>query len=231
MVYNYIFRLAFGCRNPTRLLSSETMTNPVIPAPYATPRLARNRSYANSARKGALMAVRNTTDSDFVAHFTKGADAQNNLIEILNMSTIRAHSIQWINREAVCFTECPWSSLLTHVGRYSPFGIGFSKSHVFAAGGGPVYYVRADHWEKQRWDNHIKTFATPFWPSYRVSRPSTSNLLNGQTVDFSHEREWRVPHNFAFSPDQVKFIVLPDYGTMAAFPKIHKDAIGRHKLS
>ena len=51
-----------------------------------------------------------------------------------------------------------------------------------------------------------------------------------QTVDYSHEREWRVPHDLPFEYSDVKFIILNDYHDMAAFPKHLKDAIGRDKF-
>ncbi|MBC6428751.1 MAG: hypothetical protein GDA55_05940 [Cellvibrionales bacterium] len=86
---------------------------------------------------------------------------------MLEDSRINASTIPWANKPVVCFTECPWSSLLKHVTSYSEYGIGFTKPHVFAAGGGPAYCVRPDHWEKQNWDEHVRAFTTPFWPSYR----------------------------------------------------------------
>lgn len=49
----------------------------------------------------------------------------------------------WIGKHnAVCFTECPWASLITHTHQYSSYGIGFTKNFIFSKGGGPVYYVR-----------------------------------------------------------------------------------------
>lgn len=171
-------------------------------------------------------------DSEFVAHFTKGEDDQpfKNLVSILQQKKLCANTIPWTNRPAVCFTECPWSSLLSHVKRYSAYGLGFTKPHVFAAGGGPAYYVRADHWPKQQWDNHVKAFVTPFWPAYRPNTAQFKQPLGGKTIDYAHEREWRVPDDFAFQHDQVQFVVLPDYEAMAKFPKILKDAIGREKF-
>lgn len=172
------------------------------------------------------------SDSKFVAHFTKGeGDAPyNNLVKILSEKNVKAGSLPWTGNPAVCFTECPWSSLLTHVDHYSSYGIGFTKAHVFAAGGGPAFYVRADLWDKQQWDNHIKTFVTPFWPPYRPKSEKFKKPLSGKTIDYAHEREWRVPHDFKFEHDQVQFVVLPGYEAMAKFPKELKDAIGREKF-
>jgi hypothetical protein len=54
--------------------------------------------------------------------------------------------------------------------------------------------------------------------------------LDGKTIDYAHEREWRVPHDFKFKPQDVQFIILDTYEDMAKFPKELKDAIGREKF-
>jgi len=168
--------------------------------------------------------------SDFLAHFTKGADAYQKLISILNDKNLKASPLPWTKRPAVCFTECPWSSLLEHAQQYSPYGIGFTKPHVFAAGGGPSYYVRPDHFDKQQWENDLYTFVTPFAPAYRPGHLKDGKYLNGKTIDYSHEREWRVPHDFKFDHGSIQFVILDTYEDMAKFPKDLKDAIGREKF-
>lgn len=184
--------------------------------------------------------------SDFLVHFTKDASpiavdktpnqdllaigklaAKERLIRILRDKRILATPLPWVNRRAVCFTECPWASLLVHARQYSHYGIGFGKPHVFAAGGGPAYYVRADHYEKQQWEPDLHTFVTPFWPAYIPLQKKALGLLNGKTVDFSHEREWRVPHTFEFEYNQVEFVIVKSYEDVAQFPKDLKDEIGR----
>lgn len=168
--------------------------------------------------------------SDYLAHFAKGDNAYDNLVSILRDKTIWHGSLPWTGRKAVCFTECPWSSLLAHATRYSPYGIGFTKPHVFAAGGGPAYYVRPDHFDKQHWQSDLFTFVTPFAPAYRPEHLKDPKYLKGKTVDYAHEREWRVPHEFRFELEQVQFVVLDTYEDMAKFPKELKDAIGREKF-
>jgi hypothetical protein len=181
--------------------------------------------------------------SDYLAHFTKHGrtggkvvTANDRLISILSKGKIIAGSIPWTKKPAVCFTECPWSSLLSHAKQYSAFGIGFKKPTIFAKGGGPVYYVRSDHYFKQMWDPAIHSFVTPFWPGYRPASlatpvgPTGKAALGGQTIDYSHEREWRIPGDFTFSPSEVEFVIVPDYKTMAAIPAKIKDEIGREKF-
>ena len=198
-------------------------------------------------KKGVEVPIRPDI-SEFLAHFTtdrgpagddnpdnpafqfKELSALERLIRILEQGRIVATAIPWTGRIAACFTECPWTSLLDHARRYSPYGVGFNKPLIFAAGGGPVYYVRADHWEKQDWDPHLRTFVSPFWPSYRPRPLRSRKYLSGSTVDYSHEREWRIPHDFTFSHDRVEFVVVNTYKDVAQFPKDLKDAIGRDKF-
>ena len=170
------------------------------------------------------------SDSQYLAHFTKGENALENLISILENQEIRAGNLPWTNRPAVCLTECPWSSLLDHAEKYSPYGVGFGKNHIFAAGGGPAYYVRADHFQVQQWENDVYTFVTPFWPGYRPAHLRSNAFLNGRTVDYTHEREWRVPHNFTFDRTRLSFVILDTYEDMAGFPRELKDTIGREKF-
>ena len=179
--------------------------------------------------------------SKYLAHFTSDSDNESNndlsdssafekLISILEDQTVVASILPWVNRKAVCFTECPWASLIDHAEHYSPYGLGFTKPHVFASGGSPAYYVRPDHWEKQDWDDHVKIFATPFWPAYRPVSRRGDEYLDGQTIDYSQEREWRVPHNFNFDFDQVSFVIVDTYKDVARFPKKLKDEIGRENF-
>lgn len=182
---------------------------------------------AHFARDGEPFGIK---DPDNPANAFAKMNAGERLVSILKGGVVKASSMPWTGRKAVCFTECPWSSLLDHANRYSSYAVGFAKPHVFASGGGPVYYVRADHWEKQQWENHLRTFVTPFWPHYRAQTLKGNEYLGGKTVDFSHEREWRVPHDFTFGPAQIEFVIPPTYKDMAEFPKELKDVIGREKF-
>lgn len=184
--------------------------------------------------------------SPFLVHFTKNEEpvgkqdpkdpigdrakksALDRLISILSEKKIIASTMPWTNCHCVCFTECPWASLIDHTRSYSPYGIGFSKQFIFSRNGSPVYYVRADQYEKQEWHEHLKCFVTPFWPSYRPK--SIDEKKSFKTCDYTHEREWRVPHDFSFEYNQIEFIILDKYEDMAKFPKELKDSIGRDKF-
>ncbi len=197
--------------------------------------------------------------SNYVAHFTKNADpfaradnpeddavrsivgtAYERLVNILRIQKVVATPMPWTNRKAVAFTECPFWSLLDHAKRYSPYGVGFTKPHLFAADGGPAIYLRPDLFDKQMefchkdhpdwigFHSHIYSFITPFAPGY--SPPGYLESQRTGEVDFSHEREWRVPHDFTFRLDQVQFVIVKSYEDVAKFPQELKDSIGRGKF-
>ncbi len=72
------------------------------------------------------------------------------------------------------------------------------------------------------------TFATPFWPEYRPKK--LRQAIKFPTVDYSHEREWRVPHDLFFEYDDIEFIIVKKYEDMARFPQELKNHIGRDKF-
>ena len=186
--------------------------------------------------------------SIYLAHFTSNGEpkggldeknpakefslmsAKDRLISILTEKNIRATQMPWTGAKAVCFTECPWMSLLAHTKLYSPYGIGFKKGLVFSKHGAPALYMRPDvfktHMEEFKgFHQYVWSLITPFSPPYRPS-----HLKIGKTCDFTHEREWRVPHDFPFEYKDIEFVILNNYQDMAEFPKELKDAIGREKF-
>lgn len=184
--------------------------------------------------------------SDYLVHFTKEdvscsskqkkhktddidkMSAYNRLLNILETKTIRATPMPWVDVDAVCFTECPWISLLAHAKQYSSYGIGFSKPFIYACGGNPVFYCRDSLFYGTQWPEDVKHFLTRFNPAYRPHVVRKTNA--DKYLDYSHEREWRVPHEVSFEYDKIEFVILDKYEDMAKFPKQYKDAIGREKF-
>ena len=72
------------------------------------------------------------------------------------------------------------------------------------------------------------TFVTPFWPEYASKEQKEKTKF--KKCDYTHEREWRIPHDLSFEYSDIAFIILNDYKDMAQFPKELKDAIGRDKF-
>ncbi len=123
----------------------------------------------------------------------------------------------WTNCPACCFTECTWSSLYPHSEEYSRFGVGFTKEFLFANDGGPALYVpphlfRAQ--SKYRFAPELYPFVTTFSPSYAPPEYLSTFWANKPPRDFTHEREWRVPHNLDFSLDDIVFVIVPSADEM-----------------
>jgi hypothetical protein len=169
--------------------------------------------------------------------------AQEKLVAILESGRLIATPMPWTNKPAVAFTECTWGSLVAHTKRYSQYGLGFEKKLLFGAGGGPAIYLRQDLHEAQMDYASVKqpalrgfspdlyAFITPFNPDYApASYKAKYKLKKAIGIDYSHEREWRVPRDFIFALSDVKFVILPDYKAMAAFPTKLKDGIGRDRF-
>lgn len=199
--------------------------------------------------------------SNLVAHFSKDSrpvgeaynqedeavrgvqgTAKERLISILTQRKIVATPMPWTNKRAVAFTECPFWSLVDHAERYSPFGLGFTKTHLFEKDGGPAIYLRPDlhkfqtegfiHRDHENWvgfDSRLYSFVTMFMPEYAPSRLK-DEFPSIPVIDYSHEREWRVPRDFTFNYADVQFVIVKSYEDMAQFPRELKDAIGRHKF-
>jgi len=190
----------------------------------------------------------------YVVHFTKdGApisavkspqetkdiaalSARERLFQILTGRTIRATRMPWTNKPAVCFTECTWTSLFAHANHYSRYGLGVRKEFLFAAGGGPAIYMPPALLERQKlhvgaglepFDEQLYSFLTPFAPPYMPKTYEQKYWSGKKKVDFSHEREWRVPHDLTFDLPKVNFVIVDTYEDMAKAPKNLKDAIGR----
>lgn len=150
------------------------------------------------------------------------------LISILESRSIRAGMMPWTGALAVCFTECPWPSLIAHAANYSPFGVGFDKAKVFVSGGGPVYYVRPDHWKSQHWNEQIRFLVTPFLPRYRP--PPMKKTLKGVLCDFTHEREWRLPNDMNFEYQDIELVLVGSYADMESISEDLKNKVGKEKF-
>jgi hypothetical protein len=110
------------------------------------------------------------------------------LKEIISSGVIRASGNEGFvkgTRRAVCLSEIPLSAVhyfanppseANEKGKYRFYGIAFSKRTIFDAGGRPVIYLpdAEGTWipADQKW-RHVR---------YEIG-----------SVDFTHEREWRVP--------------------------------------
>lgn len=195
--------------------------------------------------------------SSYVVHFTKDGAACNKevnndpifkpfasmkamqrLFSILEKRQIIATKMPWTNQPAVCFTECTWGSLLFHAKNYSKYGVGFHKDVLFGAGGGPAIYLSPGLMEHQKtyvgtakypFQKTLYSFVTPFVPAGASKTYKDKYWKGKKVVDYTHEREWRVPHDFGFAISNVAFVIVNKYEDIAKAPTPLKDDIGRDK--
>lgn len=184
--------------------------------------------------------------SFYLAHFTKNGkeydgttnphsdiskmSAFERMISILENKKINAFELPWTNQKAVCFTECPWSSLLRHAKSYSPYGIGFTKKLIYSRGGNPVIYANPAMFSEQNWSKQVYPYVTPFVPAYAPTTVIQQKPFNGKPVDYSHEREWRMSRDFTFQYKYVAFVILDKYSDMGMVPQPIIDEIGADKF-
>lgn len=158
--------------------------------------------------------------SGYVYHLTKAEiskgkeilSALDRLLKIIserkiNGSTTESGFITG-NRKAVCFQDAPISGIVQNVLhedsyrkelggkiRYTNFGLAFPKPYIFRNGGRPVFY-------------EDKEIAKKILPRDEWWRIVDYNLTDGKNiVDWTHEREWRMPTN-EFNFDLSKATIL-----------------------
>jgi hypothetical protein len=142
--------------------------------------------------------------SDSVIHFTKGATPEAAL-EVLLRIVVEGRVLGGTGMvkggyRCTCFTEAPLPAIanglvnINSFTRYSPFGLMFSKDWLYERGGRPVIYQSDGEYtqlpEHMRW-RHVR-----YEP------------LSDPVIDFTWEREWRLPcEQLQFNPSEVALIV------------------------
>lgn len=148
-----------------------------------------------------------------ITHLTRGAndkEAFEILWKILVDKKLNGSgSDGFINgrRKAVCLQELPLSAIAENLmyeetlndrKRYSPFGIRFHKAFIYKRGGRPVIYEN-------------KELMKSLLPEDEYWRIVDLNLSdNTSYVDWTHEREWRVPDELAFDYKNIEVIEKQD---------------------
>lgn len=143
--------------------------------------------------------------SPSLVHFTKDSEVESAydvLRRILRDKKLLGSSrCVRSGRKCVCFSEAPLGALehglinSTGFTRYSSYGLQFDKEWIFSLGGRPVIY-EPDHEFAQLPETHQ-------WRHVRLE-------LGLSAVDFTWEREWRLPcTELRFSERDVT-VVLPD---------------------
>lgn len=188
--------------------------------------------------------------SDYLSHFTKDGDfcnveqnadiadfremtARERLCSILEMRTLKTSAMPWTQTQGICFTECPWSSLLVHTKQYSSYGIGFTKEFIYKNEGAPVFYMRKKFLnvlERTITDKKVLekifSFVTPYSPTFETKSMRKQIKL----VDYTHEREWRMSSDLYFEYQDIAFIIIGKHEDYDLLPKIFRDNFDRNKI-
>lgn len=134
--------------------------------------------------------------SDRLWHFTRrDCDPLETLDTILTSGFIKGSSDSFCDEKIVCFTEMPLTEAIRQsptldqysYARLSDYGVGFRKAWVFDRGGLPVIYqpeaMRHQLPDAMRWRHCVL--------DYR------------RNLDFTWQREWRVPSKHSLSPNRM----------------------------
>lgn len=164
-----------------------------------------------------------TDMSSYVVHLTRAEEngtgektAMGVLLKILAEQKLIGSSTQsgFIvgDRTAVCFQDAPLSSICQNTfyeqkykeknksakTRYNPIGLMFPKTYVYAKGGRPVIYDKTSE-------------AKNYLPQHQWWRIVNFDLSNEDNIiDWTHEREWRVPGDFNFDLSQVTVLLVKE---------------------
>ena len=164
--------------------------------------------------------------SDYVVHFTRDTDqgsAYDNMLSILSQGVLRASNRFGAARKfdaladsqrSVCFSEIPLDLLDRLVERRdSQYGIGFHQEALISAGGGRVWYVAKGSQAQRSVERIIGSALHPFDREHPIWRLAPFIDFPGTygdvTYHFEWEREWRVPANLEFAPEEVSFLFIP----------------------
>jgi len=151
-------------------------------------------------------AVKKVRDdlSNWVWHFARRKKPLDDLGSILSGQCVKGSKDGVTGTTVVCLTEAPLaqfakqSPVLDSLGykRLSDYGVGFRKSWILKQGGLPVIY-------------QPRKFLTPQLPlEYRFRHVDLDTHLD---LDYSWQREWRVPtSSLAFTPGDT-VVVLPSF--------------------
>lgn len=153
--------------------------------------------------------------SSRLTHLTKGNTSEEafiTLLKILEERTLIGSTTDtgFIigNKVAVCLQEAPLNAIAENLlyekklreetnckVRYSAFGLRFNKAWIYKKGGRPVIYEQKEI---------IKSIlpADEYWRIVNYDLTDKQNM-----IDWTHEREWRVPGNIEFEYKDIEVLV------------------------
>jgi hypothetical protein len=183
-----------------------------------------------------LSDIQHPDFNEVVVHFTgragTSAEAEQRLGKIVDSGKILATIPYGNDLGAACFTESTAAgvSWLIANGHFVPYGVAFTKSFLFAHGGGPALVVRGDEWQHVRdLPPALRARAVRLWPGAEANpgEPLPSRLRSRS--EWLSEREWRVPARdgtpaLSFDTDDIAFLVVPTPEWIKSTVRLHVKA-------
>ncbi|MGU3521815.1 hypothetical protein ACLBW2_01735 [Enterobacteriaceae bacterium C23F] len=128
-------------------------------------------------------------------------NAYTTFMKILHDAYIKHGDVYKTNGErCICFTESPEYFMHRDKSKYQPFGFKFYKKQIFALGGRAVIY--APDYERDLLPQSI------IW-RYMRHDPFAISDRSPYGVDFTWEREWRLPEPELYVQEALS-IIVPD---------------------
>ncbi len=161
--------------------------------------------------------------SNRLTHLTKKTNsisAMDVLVQILSDKKIKSHDFMIGGRNnVVCFTEVPYLAIAEMMelrekdssiasspifNRFEGYGISYDRFSAFERGVRPVIYGDKEEYQK------ILPDQTDYWKVVNYDPE------NDYRIDWTYEREWRVPGDFDFEYKDVE-IIIPHAGLYEEF--------------
>ena len=148
-----------------------------------------------------------------------GVTASHVLGKILNSGKLCGSAAWTYGKSTICFTEAPiheFNSIFalssiasndTQRPRYEPYGVAVSKAWLYERGGRPVIYDHPDAFET--YPDSLRFRFCPYDPS--------------NAIDFTWEREWRIPTDCLMLDPKHALIVVPTSAEAFEFAYEHAE--------
>ncbi|OZA28260.1 MAG: hypothetical protein B7X91_05770 [Hydrogenophilales bacterium 17-64-11] len=179
------------------------------------------------------------------------ADAKNILSQILNLAgappqpLLKASSSGWYgttspnifnpvtrdfdgpsNDKAVCFTESTLAGLKAHRDIFNAkYGVAFDRDLLFTKGANPCLNVR-ESLLKASFTCNGEMYSRSVFNFIPHQLHPFVNIIH-ESFDATHEREWRVPGDLAFTPAELLFVFCPadDFAHFASIQSAAKPVL------
>lgn len=130
------------------------------------------------------------------------------------------------NCKAVCFTESTLAGLKAHRDVFNAkYGVAFDRDFLFTKGANPCLNVR-DSLLKASFTCNGEMYTRSVFNFIPHQLHPFVNVIH-ESFDATHEREWRVPGDLAFTPNELLFVFCPadEFSHFASIQSVAKPVL------